>query len=56
MLIAVFYPSVTGFMAGTNRSGFLENPQKAIPKGTILAIFTMFLVYGSFIVFFGGVC
>jgi len=37
-LLAIFYPSVTGILAGSNRSGSLENPSKAIPRGTLGAI------------------
>ena len=33
-LVALMYPSVTGFLAGTNRSGNLKNPSTSIPKGT----------------------
>mmetsp|Transcript_11824 Transcript_11824/g.35882 ORF Transcript_11824/g.35882 Transcript_11824/m.35882 type:complete len:973 (-) Transcript_11824:76-2994(-) len=44
-LIALFYPSVTGIMAGSNRSGVLTNPGKAIPSGTISAIITTYGIY-----------
>mmetsp|Transcript_35847 Transcript_35847/g.40882 ORF Transcript_35847/g.40882 Transcript_35847/m.40882 type:complete len:946 (-) Transcript_35847:164-3001(-) len=37
-LLAIFYPSVTGILAGSNRSGVLENPSTAIPRGTLGAI------------------
>lgn len=37
-LLAIFYPSVTGIMAGCNRSAVLENPAKSIPRGTLGAI------------------
>lgn len=52
-LLAIFFPSVTGIMAGSNRSGDLKNASKSIPKGTIAAITTTSLVY-IFCVFFLG--
>lgn len=44
-LIALFYPSVTGIMAGSNRSGVLADPGRSIPKGTLSAIGTTTLLY-----------
>ena len=44
-LLALFYPSVTGIMAGTNRSGKLAKPSKSIPTGTISAITVTSLLY-----------
>ena len=35
MLLSIYFPSVTGIMAGSNRSGDLQDPAKNIPKGTI---------------------
>lgn len=45
LLFAVFFPAVTGFTAGIAMSGDLKDPGKAIPLGTLGAIFVGFLVY-----------
>lgn len=42
---AVFFPAVTGVMAGLSLSGDLKNPGKAIPIGAITATVTGFLIY-----------
>ncbi|MBU2626484.1 MAG: Na-K-Cl cotransporter, partial [candidate division Zixibacteria bacterium] len=42
---AVFFPAVTGVMAGLSLSGDLKNPTKAIPFGAIAATLTGFAVY-----------
>ncbi|MCK4547719.1 MAG: amino acid permease [Candidatus Eisenbacteria sp.] len=42
---AIFFPAVTGIMAGLGLSGDLERPGRAIPLGAILAVLTGFAVY-----------
>uniref|UniRef100_A0A3Q3JDN8 Solute carrier family 12 member 5a n=1 Tax=Monopterus albus TaxID=43700 RepID=A0A3Q3JDN8_MONAL len=54
LLVGIYFPSVTGIMAGSNRSGDLRDAQKSIPVGTIAAISTTSAVYMSSVVLFGA--
>ncbi|XP_055079115.1 solute carrier family 12 member 5b isoform X1 [Periophthalmus magnuspinnatus] len=54
LLVGIYFPSVTGIMAGSNRSGDLKDAQKSIPIGTIAAITTTSTVYMSCVVLFGA--
>ncbi|MED6255911.1 hypothetical protein ATANTOWER_016813, partial [Ataeniobius toweri] len=54
LLVGIYFPSVTGIMAGSNRSGDLRDAQRSIPVGTILAILTTSFLYISFVLLFGA--
>ncbi|KAJ8016126.1 hypothetical protein DPEC_G00003930 [Dallia pectoralis] len=54
LLVGIYFPSVTGIMAGSNRSGDLRDAQKSIPIGTIAAITTTSFVYMSAVILFGA--
>lgn len=42
---AIFFPAVTGIMAGISMSGSLKNPRKSLPLGTMSAIGLTLIVY-----------
>ena len=53
-MFAIFFPAVTGIMAGVNMSGELKNPGGSLAKGTFAAIIFATVVYGIEIFVCGG--
>ncbi len=44
-LFGVLFPATSGIFAGASMSGDLRNPSKAIPKGTLWAMLSTFILY-----------
>ncbi|CAI4230824.1 unnamed protein product [Auanema sp. JU1783] len=54
VLLAIYFPAVTGIMTGTNMSGDLKDPQRSIPSGTIAATVTTSLIYYALAILFAA--
>jgi len=53
-ILAIFFPAVTGIMAGINMSGDLKNPARSLVRGTFAAIGVGFVIYLLQMVLCGG--
>lgn len=53
-IFAIFFPAVTGILAGINMSGDLKDPGRSLVKGTFAAIMVGLIIYGAQIILSGG--
>uniref|UniRef100_A0AC35U6Q0 Solute carrier family 12 member 6 n=1 Tax=Rhabditophanes sp. KR3021 TaxID=114890 RepID=A0AC35U6Q0_9BILA len=54
VLLAIYFPAVTGILTGANMSGDLKNPNTSIPGGTIAAQLTTSFIYFTLALCFGA--
>ncbi|KAL4279825.1 hypothetical protein GQ457_03G000610 [Hibiscus cannabinus] len=54
-LVGLFFPAVTGIMAGSNRSASLKDTQRSIPLGTLSATIVTTVLYLVSVFLFGAV-
>lgn len=53
-LVGLFFPAVTGIMAGSNRSSSLKDTQRSIPIGTLAATLATSSIYLISVIVFGS--
>ncbi|XP_070501508.1 solute carrier family 12 member 8 [Chironomus tepperi] len=53
-VFGVFFPTITGVLAGINMSGDLRTPSVDIPNGTLASIATSTFLYMVFMIFLGS--
>ncbi|KAL2079179.1 hypothetical protein ACEWY4_024923 [Coilia grayii] len=53
-MFSIFFPAATGILSGVNICGDLKDPETAIPKGTLLAIFWTTVSYLAVAITAGG--
>lgn len=54
-LVGLFFPAVTGIMAGSNRSSSLRDTQRSIPVGTLSATLVTSCMYLISVIMFGAI-
>ncbi len=54
VLFAVYFPAVTGILAGVNLSGDLKDPGRSLARGVLLAVAAGFAVYLAQMLLCGG--
>lgn len=54
-LFALFFPAVTGLMAGIGLSGELSDPKRQIPRGVLSALVVTTIIYIAMVLWFGSV-
>lgn len=53
-MFAIYFPAVTGILAGVNMSGDLKDPARSLVRGTLAAVGVGFLIYAAQILLCGG--